>query len=51
MGIVFDPSRFGEVLGEFALGHCADLALAVEYDGARTARPLVERQDVLFHKA
>ena len=50
VGIVFHPAGFGEVLRKFTLSHGTDLPLAVENDGPRAARSLVQRQDVLIHK-
>ena len=49
-GIVFDPARTREDLGELALGEGDNLAGAVEHDGARAGRALVEGEDV-FHGA
>ena len=45
--VVLDPARLGEVLGEFTLAAGHRQASAVEQDGARAGRALVEGEDVL----
>ena len=51
VGIMLDPARFGEILGEFFLGHAANFAVVVKQDAAVRGRSGVKRHNVLFHKA
>jgi hypothetical protein len=49
--VVFDPAGLGIVLAMLLLRRRVRSSVAVEQDGARTRRPLVERQDEsLFHR-
>ncbi len=49
VGVVLDPARMGEMLGEFLLRDAGDGAIPVEQDGARAGGALVQGQDVLGH--
>ena len=51
VGIMLDPARFREILGEFFLGHAANFAVVVKQDAAVRGRSGVKRHNVLFHKA
>ena len=46
-GIVLDPARAREVLGELAVGAPADLAARIEHEAGRAGRALVDREDHL----
>ena len=48
-GVVLDPARTGEMLGEFLLCYAADIAFVVEDYGSRGAGSLVQGEDVFFH--
>ena len=49
LGIVLDPAGFGEILGKLALRHAGDAELAIEDDGARGRRALVDGENVVGH--
>ena len=46
LGVVLDPARTGEQLGELLLGDGDDLPGMIDQQGARTGRALVQRKDI-----
>ncbi len=49
LGIVFNPAVRRKILGEFLLRLCDHRAVRRKYHGATARRPLIDRQNQIFH--